>query len=256
MTSDQIIIERLNKITVITLNRSEALNAFNSQALFDLKKALDDFALDESQRVTVITGKGRAFCSGADIKDLKMMDREEVIDWCLLGSNVYNLIVEIPKPVIAAVNGYALGGGCELALACDFRVASETAVFAMPEVTLGWIPGWGGAHRLANLVGVTKAKEIIMLGRRLTAQEALNIGLVNKVVSPPEALLDEACTLAEELCDKSGLSLAAIKNIFSDFSTIKRKESLLEAISVSHLSKTEFAAQKIKAFEEKMQRKR
>jgi enoyl-CoA hydratase len=256
MTTANLLVEKEKGITTLTLNRGSALNAFNADALNELKKAIEDFSGDAFQKVAILTGSGKAFSTGADIKELDRMSSEEIVEWCVLGSQIFNSLTYNPKPVVAAVNGYAVGGGCELALACDFRIASENAVFAFPEVTLGWIPGWGGTRRLSSSIGLARAKEILMLGRRVAAPEALEIGLVNRVV-PPDSLMKEAHSFALQLAAKNPLSLTAIKYLLSDkHSAVPNSESLLEALTVSLTSKMAYAKEKIKEFEEKTGRKR
>jgi enoyl-CoA hydratase/carnithine racemase len=200
----------------------------------------------------ILTGAGeKAFCVGADLKDLKVMSREETIEWCLLGSSVFNAIARVPKVVVAAVNGYALGGGLELALACDFRIASENAALGLPEVTLGWMPGWGGVKRLVELIGPTRAKEMLMFGSRIKAGEALSLGILNRVVPLPD-LIRSAREYADRLCEKNPMSLAAIKLMLQEHgSAVDSRDSLLEAMTVSLLSKSDYAAGKIAAFENK-----
>ena len=252
-----ILSEKRGAITVITLNRAESLNSFNRPALDELEKVIQIFEGEPSQRVAILTGSGeKAFCVGADIKDIKIMNHEEMIEWCLVGSRVFNRIGRIPKPVVAAINGYALGGGCELALACDFRIASDRSFFGQPEISLGWIPGWGGSKRLAQLVGVGKAKELLILGNRIPADEALKIGLVNQVV-PSQKLMEAAIEFAERLAEKNPLAVAAIKIMLAEWGgSIKEEAHFLEAMTVDYLSKTEHARSKIKEFEEKAHRKR
>jgi enoyl-CoA hydratase len=251
-----ILSEKRGPITLITLNRAESLNAFNRPALDELEKVLQEFEVEPSQRVAILTGAGeKAFCVGADIKDIKIMSHEEMIEWCLAGSRVFNRIARVPKAVVAAINGYALGGGCELALSCDFRIASDRSFFGQPEISLGWIPGWGGSKRLAQLVGVGKAKELLILGNRIPADEALKIGLVNQVV-PSQRLMDAAIEFAQKLAEKSPLAVAAIKSMLAEWGgSIKEEAHFLEAMTVDYLTKTDFARLKIKEFEEKINRK-
>ena len=254
--NDTIIIEKETELTIVTLNREKVLNAFDWESLHHLQAVVAEFEKDASRRAMILTGAGeKAFCVGADLKDLKAMSRDETIEWCLLGSNVFNAIARLPKPVVAAVNGYALGGGLELALACDFRIASENAVLGLPEVTLGWLPGWGGVKRLGGMIGPTRAKEMLMFGSRLKADEALALGILNRVV-PLSELMVAAREYAGRLCKKNPMSLAAIKLMMLEHgSTIDSRDSLLEAMSVSLLSKSDYALEKITEFENKGRRK-
>lgn len=249
---ESIIVEKETELTIVTLNREKVLNAFDWESLHRLQAVVTEFEKDAACKVMILTGAGeKAFCVGADLKDLKVMSREETIEWCLLGSSVFNAIARVPKVVVAAVNGYALGGGLELALACDFRIASENAALGLPEVTLGWMPGWGGVKRLVELIGPTRAKEMLMLGSRIKAGEALSLGILNRVVPLPD-LMDAAREYAGRLCEKNPMSLAAIKLMLQEHgSAVDSRDSLLEAMSVSLLSKSDFALRKIAEFENK-----
>jgi enoyl-CoA hydratase len=204
-------IERDGAVAVVTIDRQEALNALDPPTLGELRDRLSELARDDKARVVVLTGAGeRAFVAGADIKAMSVMDSEQAQAWGSLGHETASLLETMPKPTIAAVNGFALGGGCELALACDVRYASTAAKLGQPEVSIGIIPGWGGTQRLPRTVGIGRAKELIMSGRLVDAEEALRIGLVNAVFAPEE-LMEKAFELARELAAKSPLVLAAAK---------------------------------------------
>lgn len=179
--------EMREQIALLTLNRPEALNALNSKTLEELDLIFESLENTEDILGVIITGEGRAFAAGADIVQMKDYKCEDARNYAGYAQKVFNRIEALEKPVIAAVNGYALGGGCELSLSCDFRIASEKAVFGQPEVDLGVIPCFGGTQRLTRLVGIGRAKELIYTGRKVKAQEAYEIGLVNKVV-PGERL--------------------------------------------------------------------
>jgi enoyl-CoA hydratase len=199
------------RVAVVTIDRPEALNALNRETLHELRDRLRELAGDASVRVLVVTGAGdRAFVAGADIREMNAMAPEEGRAFGELGQEIGRLLETMPKPTIAAVNGFALGGGCEVALACDIRYASDKAKLGLPEVGLGVIPGWGGTQRLARLVGLGLAKELILTGRLVDAREALERGLVNAVF-PPDELFPKALELAESLAAKSPLALAAAK---------------------------------------------
>jgi enoyl-CoA hydratase len=181
--------------------------------LTELRHRLLEAAEAEDVRAVVLSGAGeRAFAAGADIKEMEGMSVDEARAWGRLGHQCGHLLETMPKPTIAAVNGFALGGGCELALACDIRYASDQAKLGQPEVSIGIIPGWGGTQRLARVVGLGLAKELILSGRIVDAQEALRIGLVTAVFRPDE-VLDEALALAGSLAAKSPLVLAAAKEL-------------------------------------------
>ncbi len=165
-------------IGIITINNPESLNALDSKTLNDLSTSLSKLALDCKLRSLIITGTGRAFIAGADISAMESMTPDKALEFAKQGSNVFMQIQEFPSPVIAAINGYALGGGCELSLACDIRIASEDAKIGQPEVSLGIIPGFSGTVRLPEIIGIAAAKEMILTGRIIDAQTAFSIGLV------------------------------------------------------------------------------
>ena len=197
-------------LLTLILNRSESLNALNAQVLDDLSAALDAVDLD-TVRCLIFTGAGeKAFAAGADIAAMADMTPEEAAAFSHRGNEVFRRIETFPLPTIAAVNGYALGGGCELAMACDMRLCSETAVFGQPEVTLGITPGFGGTQRLMRLVGMGKAKELIFSARNVKAPEALEIGLVNAVY-PPEELLPAAKKLGARIAKNAPIAVRACK---------------------------------------------
>lgn len=197
-------------ILTLTLNRPEALNALNAQVLDDLAAALDQVDLS-SVRCLILTGTGeKAFAAGADIAAMANMTPEEAADFSRRGNEVFRRIDTFPLPTVAAVNGYALGGGCELAMACDIRLCSQNAVFGQPEVTLGITPGFGGTQRLMRLIGMGRAKELIFSARTVKAAEALSVGLVNAVY-PPEELLPAARKLAERIAKNAPIAVRACK---------------------------------------------
>jgi enoyl-CoA hydratase len=188
------------------------LNALDPPTLEELCARLEELAADEAVRAVVLTGAGdRAFVAGADIKAMSEMSVEEARAWSALGHECGRLLETMPKPTIAALNGFALGGGCELALACDIRYAAAGAKLGQPEVNIGIIPGWGGTQRLARATGIAIAKELLLTGRLVGADEALGRGLVNAVF-PPEELMEKTLELARSLAAKSPLALAAAKH--------------------------------------------
>jgi enoyl-CoA hydratase len=199
-------------IVLVTIDRPDALNALNRETLSELRDRLRELANDTAARVVVLTGAGdRAFAAGADIKEMAEMGVLEGHTWGSLGHECGRLLESMPKPTLAAVNGLALGGGCELALACDIRYASEQAKFGQPEINLAVIPGWGGTQRLARAVGPGLAKDLIMTGRTIDAAEALRIGLVSALY-PHAELLDRVLETAGSLAKKSPLALSAAKD--------------------------------------------
>lgn len=211
MSASILVQKNENGVTVLTVNRPEALNALNTRVLCELDAALDAIESDESCRVVVLTGAGeKAFVAGADIPEMREMTPAQASAFSLLGQNVFSRIKRLSQPVIAAVNGYALGGGCELAMAADLRIASENARFGQPEINLGIIPGFGGTVRLTRLVGPAKAREMILTGAPIDAQEAHRVGLINRVVAPGKSL-ESALGWAAELASKAPVALAMAK---------------------------------------------
>ncbi len=199
-------------VAVVTLNRPDKLNAINTGVLADLNRAFRQARSDDGVRGVVLTGSGdKAFAAGADIAQFTELDALDGHRFALRGQSVFNTIEGMSKPVVAAVNGFALGGGCELALACHLRVASENAQFGQPEVNLGLIPGYGGTQRLPRLVGRGIATELILTGDRITAQRAYEIGLVNHVVAT-DALLDFARALVVKIASKAPVAVAMALN--------------------------------------------
>ncbi len=211
MSFNNIIVESAQGITTITFNRPKALNALNSELLAEFSQAVEAVANDEAVRVLVLTGAGgKAFVAGADITELAKLDALKAKVFINRGLSVINRLTELPIPVIAAVNGFALGGGLEIAMACDFIYASENASFGQPEIKLGLIPGYGGTQRLPRIIGPARAKELLYTGRMVNAQEALALGIVNRVTAP-EALMDQVMATAREMADKGRVSLRATK---------------------------------------------
>jgi enoyl-CoA hydratase len=195
----------------VTVDRPEAMNALDRPTLEELCNRLRELADDAEARVVVLTGAGdRAFVAGADIKYMRGLDVDEARAWGALGHEATRLLETMAKPTIAAINGFALGGGCELALACDLRCASNRAKLGQPEISLGIIPGWGGTQRLARVGGMGIAKDLVLTGRVISAEEALHAGLVDDVVEPEE-LMPRVLELANLLASKSPLALAAAK---------------------------------------------
>ena len=206
-------VETVDGVAVITLNRPEALNAFDSEQLDLLGAAIHAIANDRGVRAAIVTGAGdRAFSAGADIKTMATLGRAEGLAFGRKGHAVTNALELLPQPVIAAVNGYAFGGGCEIALACDIRLASQRARFAQPEVGLGIPPGWGGSQRLPRLIGPGFAAEMIYTGRQVDADEAMRMGLVN-AVHAPEDLMPAAREMATRIARNSPLAVRAAKRL-------------------------------------------
>lgn len=208
---ETLIIEKENGIGTLTINRPKSLNALNTQVLEDLHEAFIEIDQDEEIDVLIITGAGdRAFIAGADITEMKDKDALEGRSFSNFGNKVFSMLDNLSQPTIAAVNGFALGGGAELAMACDIRIGSEYSKFGQPEVGLGIIPGFGGTQRLSRLVGLAKAKELIYTGKTIKADEAKDIGLINDIVAADE-LMDSAIELAELILKQAPLAVKASK---------------------------------------------
>ncbi len=252
MAYKNIIIEITDKIAILKVNRPEVLNAVNTETILEIESAMKEFNENKNVRVIIITGEGKSFVSGSDISRLAQMDSLQAREYSQIGQRVLAFIENMEKPVIAAVNGYALGSGCEIAMACDIRIASEKAKFGQPEVKLGLIPGHAGTQRLARLVGIGRAKELIFTGDFIDAQESYRIGLVNKVVSA-ENLIEEAKNMAKKIIENAGSNAVKIaktvlnRGIDANLQTANSYET--EAFSM--LFSTEEAKEGMKAFLEK-----
>jgi enoyl-CoA hydratase len=206
-------VTRDGDVATVTVNAPERLNALSTDLLTELESAFRMIGVDDTVRAVIFTGAGdRAFIAGANIKEMATKSRDEALEFARLGHAAANAIESLPQPVIAAVNGFALGGGCELALACDIRHCSDNAVFAQPEVQLGIPPGWGGTQRLARAIGPGYAAEMIYTGKRVDAQEALRIGLVNGVHAPA-ALKDDVHELAASIAQAGPRAVRASKRL-------------------------------------------
>ena len=205
-----VLLEKRDRIAIIRINRPDKLNALSPEVLDELERAVKEVSEDKEILSAIITGTGKAFVAGADIGYIKTLDEEGGYRMALKGQEVFSAIENSPKVFIAAVNGYALGGGCELALACDFIIASENAVFGQPEVNLGIMPGWGATQRLVRKVGMNWAKYLILTGERIDAKTAYHIGLVQKVVNH-DNLMDEAINIANLVAEKGPLALRLSK---------------------------------------------
>jgi enoyl-CoA hydratase len=207
MSFDNLLVQREAAVAVLTVQRPQRLNALDAWTIEELRQAFLEFQQDDSIRCVIVTGAGdKAFVAGADINELAGDTPEGARERALAAQRVLDLIEQLGKPVIAAVNGFALGGGCELAMACTFRIAADTARFGQPEINLGLIPGFAGTQRLARLVGKPKAMELILTGNPITAAEALATGLVNRVV-PAAELMNAARTFAAELAAKPPVAI-------------------------------------------------
>ncbi|MGD0779485.1 MAG: enoyl-CoA hydratase-related protein [Dehalococcoidales bacterium] len=252
MTYKTLLYKKKDGIGIVTLNRPEALNALNSAVYTELYDVFEAMENDDEVRAVILTGSGeKAFAAGSDVVEMQNMDTIAAQKFMATIRKASDRIYSLSKPTIAAINGYALGGGCELSMCCDLRICSEKARFGQPEINLGLIPGASGTQRLPRLIGVAKAKEMIFLGDMIDATTALNLGLVNKVV-PPDKLMEEAMSWAAKLAGKSGPVLAMAKlaintGIDTDIDSGLDIEALCDALCFA----TEDQKEGMKAFLEK-----
>ncbi|MDT7871985.1 MAG: enoyl-CoA hydratase-related protein [Sulfolobaceae archaeon] len=235
----------------IYLNRPDKLNAINEQLMKDLRQAVDELVADDQIRVIIITGLGKAFCAGADISQFKTLNGLTAWEFAKKGRELMDYIENLPKPTIAMINGYALGGGLELAMACDIRIAAEEAQVGLPEITLGIYPGFGGTQRLIRLIGKGKAMEMMMTGDRIPAREAERLGLVNKVV-PLTELEKETRNFAIKLAEKPPVALKLVKLLVNQGLDIPILAGLnMESLGWGVVFSTEDAKEGVNAFFEK-----
>lgn len=253
MAASEVIVERLDRVAVVTLNRPESLNALSNDLLSLLLAALENLSEAEEVRTVVITGGPSVFAAGADLKQLAEQLGTEATLTAFLQARfrLWERLRGLQKPLIAAVSGYALGAGCELALACDLIVASESARFGQPEVNLGLLPGAGGTQRMARALGKARAMEVVLTGRMLTAYEAQRLGLVNRVV-PVELLKEEAVALAQEIAAKPPIAARVARTaVLKAFETTLEDGLEYERQSLTELLATEDAQEGIRAFIER-----
>lgn len=252
MEFENTLYEKQEGMATITINRPKALNALNKQALLEISSRLDDAEKDEDVKAIAITGAGdRSFCVGLDLKAVKGISAVGGMNLSLLGQKLTKKIEELKKPVIAAINGFALGGGLELAMSCDLRIASENAKLGQPELNVGLIPGWGGTQRLPRLVGRGIAKELIFTGKMIDAKTAKQLGLLNKVV-PPDKLKSAVKELATELMTKPPVGIQLAKQLInSSIETDLTKGLVQEAQAFGVLASTEDFDEGVAAFIEK-----
>jgi enoyl-CoA hydratase len=247
-----IVYEKSEGVATITLNRPEALNAFSNDVVEEILRALEDVKSDENVRVIVLTGAGeKAFSAGADIKSMMGMTPLKARELSLMGERLCLALENFEKPVIAAINGYALGGGLEVAMACDFRITSENARMGQTEVNIGLIPGWGGTQRLTRLVGMTKSKELVFTGKMVDARTAEQLGIVN-MVTPADKLKETVRQFAIELASKPPVALKVAKALVNKGANIGLDSALaLEREGFGVVASTEDFKEGVSAFTEK-----
>ena len=241
-----------NKICILTVNRPEHYNAVNMDVLTELDAKLDWIIEETDCRAVILTGKGdKAFIAGADIQDMQKMNKNQAGEFSKMGQDLTIKIERFKIPIIAAVNGFALGGGCEFAMACHFRYASDNAIFGQPEVSLGLIAGWGGTQRLSRLVGKGRAFEILLSGKNINAEDAQIMGLVNKIV-PFEKLMPTAINIATLIVKNAPLAVSATIKSINNMDILSFKEGLLkEQAEFSNLFNTEDTYEGLSSFVEK-----
>ncbi len=249
---DHILTEKRGRVLWLSLNRPGRMNAFNMEMIDEVATAIDEADADEGVRCVLVKGEGeKAFSAGADLGMFKGLDTESAVAASERGQRLMDRIEASPKPFVAAIHGFCLGGGLEFALACDFRVAAESASFGSPEINLGLIPGWGATQRLSRILGLARAKELVLLGDRIKADEALKIGLVHKVV-PLDSLYDEAEALAQRLAAGPPVALRVAKRAMNEGSQLPLMEGLrMEAEAFGALAETEDLIEGISAFFER-----
>ena len=252
MTFDNLLLERDDAIAIVTLNRPKVLNALNGQTLTELSAAIASLKNDAGVRAIILTGAGeKAFVAGADINELAALAPIAGTEHARHGQQIFDAIEQLGKPVIAAINGFALGGGCELAMACTLRIAADTARFGQPEINLGLIPGYAGSQRLPRLVGKGVALEILLTGEMVTAQRAYEIGLVNRVV-PAAQLMAEAKQLAHALASKAPVAMRYLLDaVHHGLDTTFAQGAHLETALFGTLASSEDMREGTKAFLEK-----
>lgn len=243
---------KVEKILICTISRPEAMNALNKEVLNSLKDFFEKAREDNEVGGIILTGEGeKAFVAGADIKEFSSYGPIEAYKMSEKGQEIFSLIENFPKPVVAAVNGYALGGGCELALSCHIRIASKNAKFGQPEVNLGIIPGYGGTQRLPRIVGFGRAIELILTGKMIDSEEAFRIGLVNKVVEQNE-LIEESKKILNQIIEKAPIAIEmALNSIISGIEMTKEEGLKLERSNFANLFSTEDMKEGVSAFIEK-----
>lgn len=249
---ENLLVDRDGAVATITINRPKVLNALNTQTIDELRRAILDLKRDDGVRAVILTGAGeKSFIAGADINELATQTPTSGREHAIAGQHVFDLIEHLGKPVVAAINGYALGGGCELAMACSIRIAADTAKLGQPEINLGLIPGYAGTQRLARIVGRGRALELLLTGDQISAQEAYRLGLVNRVV-PAADLMAEAKKLAATLASKAPIAVRYIlEAVHKGLEMPFPQAQIFEATLFGLVASTEDMREGTKAFLEK-----
>lgn len=237
-----------DQVMLMQITYEKTLNCLNNDILEEMSGIVRRFSRDPALRVLIVTGAGRSFCTGADLKAFTELSQEGCVDYCMdFEDDIFHILSSSRKLTIAAINGYAMGGGMELALACDFRIGTDRASFSAPEYGFGWVPGWGGVHRLGQLVGNAKAKEILLLKEKIRAEKALEMGLLNEVVADPDQLMPRAFEMGAELAKLNPLTVTYTKTILNDFD-VPPYDSLIQGLTNGVTSKSAYARREVEAF--------
>ena len=240
--------EERDGVLLLQITHEKTLNCLNNDILEEMCAILRDFARQPKYRALILTGTGRSFCTGADLKAFTELSQEGCVDYCMdYEANIFRILSSSVKPTIAAVNGYAIGGGMELALACDFRIGVPKTSFSAPEYGFGWVPGWGGVHRLSALVGQAKAKEILLLEKKIRGEEALRLGLLTELVEDPEQLIDRAFEMGAQLAKLNPLTVTYTKTILNDFE-VPTYDALIQGLTNGITSKSPYCREQIEKF--------
>ncbi|MCI8958576.1 MAG: enoyl-CoA hydratase/isomerase family protein [Lachnospiraceae bacterium] len=246
--SEFIYTEQRDQVLLLQIRYEQTLNCLNNEILKEIAGILREFSRDPGLRVVIVTGTGRSFCTGADLKAFTRLSQEDCVDYCMdYEEDIFHILSASRKLSIAAVNGYAMGGGMELALACDFRIGVPKTQFAAPEYGFGWVPGWGGVHRLGKLLGSARAKEVLFLKEKLRAEKALELGLLSEIVENPDDLVERAFAIGEQLAGLNPLTVTYTKTILNDFD-VPVWDSLAQGLVNGITSKSVYAREQVEAF--------
>lgn len=246
--SEYIYTECQDQVLLLQITYEKTLNCLNNEILEEMSDIVYKFSRNPDQRVLIVTGIGRSFCTGADLKAFSELSQEGCVDYCMdYEEDIFHILSSSRKVTIAAVNGYALGGGMELALACDFRIGTKWSQFGAPEYGFGWVPGWGGVHRLGQLVGNAKAKELLLMQQKVRGEKALELGLLNEMVEDTDQLLPRAWEMGKELAKLNPLTVTYTKTVLNDFD-VPSYDSLIQGLTNGVTSKSPYARKQIEAF--------